>query len=94
MLTKSLRPAAARYSPHLSFHLPLAGPSPARLLHHRLCLSSVRLLPPLSLCIRSPISGYQLTAYAPATMMLLIGMKINFTKKPINPMIAKPTEVA
>lgn len=27
-------------------------------------------------------------------MMLLIGMKINFTKKPMNPMIAKPKEVA
>lgn len=28
------------------------------------------------------------------TMMLLIGMKINLTKKPMNPMIAKPSEVA
>ena len=27
-------------------------------------------------------------------MMLLIGMKMSFTKKPINPMIAKPIEVA
>ena len=29
-----------------------------------------------------------------APMMLLIGMKISFTKKPIKPMIAKPIEVA
>ena len=27
-------------------------------------------------------------------MMLLIGMKISFTKKPMKPMIAKPTDVA
>ena len=27
-------------------------------------------------------------------MMLLIGMKISFTKKPMNPMIAKPIDVA
>ena len=28
------------------------------------------------------------------TMMLLIGMNMSFTKKPMNPMIAKPTDVA
>jgi hypothetical protein len=32
--------------------------------------------------------------HAPATMMLLIGMKISFTKKPMKPMMAKPMEVA
>ena len=94
MLTKSLRPAAARYSPH-----PLLSSSSRR------SVSCSPPPPPPLLILRPPpspslslhplsISGYQLTAYAPATMMLLIGMKINFTKKPINPMIAKPTEVA
>ena len=28
------------------------------------------------------------------TMMLLIGMKMSFTKKPMNPMMKKPTDVA
>ena len=28
------------------------------------------------------------------TMMLLIGMNMSLTKKPMNPMIAKPTDVA
>ena len=32
--------------------------------------------------------------YDMPTMMLLIGMKISFTKKPMKPMIAKPIDVA
>ena len=38
---------------------------------------------------QSKKSGYDMP-----TMMLLIGMKISFTKKPMKPMIAKPTDVA
>ena len=36
----------------------------------------------------------QLNTYDMPTMMLLIGMNISLTKKPMNPMIAKPTDVA
>ena len=32
--------------------------------------------------------------YDMPTMMLLIGMNMSLTKKPMNPMIAKPTDVA
>ena len=32
--------------------------------------------------------------YDMPTMMLLIGMNISLTKKPMNPMMAKPTDVA
>ena len=34
------------------------------------------------------------TLYDMPTMILLIGMNISFTKKPMKPMIAKPTDVA
>lgn len=32
--------------------------------------------------------------YPAPTMMLLMGMKMSFTKKPMKPIIAKPTDVA
>ena len=38
---------------------------------------------------QSKKSGYDMP-----TMMLLIGMKISFTKKPMKPMMKNPTEVA
>ena len=62
-----------------------------------LCVSCVSCMPRcrFNLFERAPGAKIQTAkTYDMPTMMLLIGMNISLTKKPMNPMIAKPTDVA